>query len=163
MANNADTPAIFSQEAEEAVIGSVLIAPHLFSVIAAQLQADDFFVLRHRYIWEALTRMAGRGEPSDFLTVQEDLKAAGKLADVGGASYLLNLINNTPTSVNAEVYAGLVKRAAVRRQVLRAAEAIKMLATEKKDIATWGSPVVNMWWTQRAKLIKPVVISAITI
>lgn len=130
MANNADTTAIFSQEAEEAVIGSVLIAPHLFSVIAAQLQADDFFVLRHRYIWEALTRMAGRGEPADFLTAQEDLKAAGKLADVGGASYLLNLINNTPTSVNAEVYAGLVKRAAVRRQVLRAADAIKALATD---------------------------------
>lgn len=128
MANNLD--ALFSQEAEEAAIGAVLIAPHTFTLIAAQLRAEDFFILRHRYIWEALARLAGRGEKVDFLTVQEELKARGQLSTIGGPSYLLNLVNNTPTSAHGEIYAALVKRMAVRRQLRASAEAIRNLAED---------------------------------
>jgi replicative DNA helicase len=118
----------FSQEAEEAVLGSVLINPDAYLTIAAFLRADDFYILRNQYIWEAFARINERNDRPDFVTVQEELRAFGRLEDVGGPGYLLQLANNTPTSVHAEIYGRLVERAAIRRRLLTAADEIKGLA-----------------------------------
>jgi replicative DNA helicase len=124
----------FSQEAEEAVLGSVLIDPDTFLSVAAFLQPDDFYVLRHQYIWEALQRISERNERADFVTVQEELRTMSRLNDIGGAGYLLGLINNTPTSQHIEIYGRLVERAAIRRRLLHAADEIKALALQE-DLA----------------------------
>ncbi|MBL8164544.1 MAG: replicative DNA helicase, partial [Anaerolineae bacterium] len=122
----------FSQEAEEATIGAILTNPAAYFGIAAFLRIDDFFILRHRYIWEAMGRLNDRGEPLDYLTVVQELKDMGRLQEVGGPAYLTQLINNTPTSVHAEVYGRLIERAATRRRLMNASDQIKALALNEE-------------------------------
>ena len=102
----------YSQEAEEATIGAVLVNPVAYFGVASFLQPDDFFILRHKYIWQALARLVDRSEPIDYLTLTQELKDMDKLAEIGGQAYLTQLINSTPTSVHAEIYGRLVERAA---------------------------------------------------
>ena len=132
-ANGSTAPA--SIEAEEAVIGSLLIDPSFWPDIAALIQANDFYILRHQYIFSAMARLQSRSDSIDFITVQEELRAMGKLKDVGGPAFLLGLVTKTPTSSNWEVYARLVQRAAVRRRLLVAADEMKRLAMDE-DSAT---------------------------
>ncbi len=122
----------YSQEAEEAVIGAVLVNPEAFLAVASFLQAEDFYILRHIYIWEALGRLSERNENIDYLTLQEELRALGRLNEIGGPAYLIQLINNTPTSMHAEIYGRLVERAAIRRRLLNAADEIKGLAMDEE-------------------------------
>jgi replicative DNA helicase len=122
----------YSQEAEEATIGAILVNPVAFFGVAAFLKADDFFILRHRYIWQALERLHERNEPIDYLTLKEELEDMGRLGELGGPAYLTQLINNTPTSVHAEVYGRLVERAATRRRLMSAADQIKSLALDEE-------------------------------
>ncbi|MBW4439563.1 MAG: replicative DNA helicase [Pleurocapsa minor GSE-CHR-MK-17-07R] len=121
----------FSQEAEEAVLGAVLINPDAFLALAAFLKPDDFFFVRHQYIWEAFMRISERRDRVDYITVHEELRTLGKLDDVGGAPYLLQLTNSTPTSVHAEIYGRLVERTSLRRKLIKAADDIKALAHEE--------------------------------
>jgi len=125
-----DFNAPFSQEAEEAVIGAVLINPAAFTMLAAFLHKDDFFLKRHSLIWEAFERLNERGQAIDYLLVSENLSDHRKLDDAGGQHYLIQLANNTPTSIHAEYYGRLVERASVRRRLLEAADKIKKLALD---------------------------------
>lgn len=124
-----DSP--YSQEAEEAVIGAVLINPEAFLTLASFLKEDDFFLLRHAYIWSALLRLHERRDPIDYLTLAQELDDTGTLNDVGGLPFLMQLINNTPTSVHAEVYGRLVERASIRRKLISASDEIRGLALDE--------------------------------
>ncbi|HUN07090.1 MAG TPA: replicative DNA helicase [Aggregatilineales bacterium] len=122
-------PAIpYSQEAEEAAIGAVLINPDSYYGLSAFLKEDDFYLLRHRLIWQALDRLAGRSQPIDYLTLVQELRDLNALNDIGGPAYLTQLMNNTPTSVHAEVYGRIVEGAATRRRLIAAADQIKSVA-----------------------------------
>jgi replicative DNA helicase len=122
-----------SEEAEAAVLGALIVGPDQFSAVARILKAQDFFLVRHALIWQAMERLHERGEPLDTLTLSAELK--DKLTDIGGPAYLTELVNQTPTSVYAEVYARLVERAALRRRLLAAGDEIKRLALdEAQDI-----------------------------
>jgi replicative DNA helicase len=121
-----------SREAEEAVIGAVLINPEAYYDVAQFLQADDFYIHRHRWIWESFTRLHERRVPIDFLTVSEELDQLGQLAEVGGPAYLTALINNVPTSLHAEAYGRLVEETAIRRRMLSAANEIAKLAYQEE-------------------------------
>ena len=121
-----------SREAEEAVLGAVLINPEAYFDVAQFLQSDDFYIHRHRWIWEAFHRLHERRTPIDFLTVSEELDQMGQLAEVGGAAYLTTLINNVPTSLHAEAYGRLVEQTAIRRRMLTAANDIAKLAYQEE-------------------------------
>ena len=123
----------FSAEAEEAVLGAILLNPEVWVDIASFLQQDDFFLLRHRWIWEAMQRITERNESLDYLTVSEELSQLGHLEDIDGTASLVRLINNTPVSVHAEVYGRIVERAALRRRLLAAAETIQGVARDEKQ------------------------------
>ena len=124
----------FSAEAEEAVLGAILLNPEVWVDIASFLQQDDFFLLRHRWIWEAMQRITERNESLDYLTVSEELAQLGHLKDIdGGSASLVHLINQTPVSVHAEVYGRIVERAALRRRLLAAAETIQGAARDEKQ------------------------------
>jgi replicative DNA helicase len=127
-----DHPAPYSEEAEEAVLGAILSNPNVIFNVASFLKGEDFYILRHQYIWEAMQRIVERGEEFDYLTVSKELADIGRLDEVGGPWYLLRLVNNTPTSVHAEVYARVVERAAVRRRLMAAADEIKALALNEE-------------------------------
>lgn len=120
-----------SREAEEAVLGSVLINPEAYYDVAQFLQADDFYIHRHQWIWEAFGRLHEQRVPIDFLTVSEELDQLGQLAEAGGPAYLTALINNVPTSLNAEAYGRLVEETSLRRKMLGAANDIAKLAYQE--------------------------------
>lgn len=122
----------FSQEAEEAVIGAVLLNPQMLLTVASFLKPEDFYITRHSYIWHAMLRLNDHNIPLDYLTLSQELKDLGWLAEIGGQPYLTYLVNNTPSAIYAEVYGRLVERAAVRRRLLIAADEIKGLALNEE-------------------------------
>jgi replicative DNA helicase len=126
-----DPGAPFSQEAEENTLGSVLLDPSQYPLLAGYLRPDDFFLLRHNYIWKAMGRLYERGDAIDYITVGEELENMQVLQNIGGRAYLLQLVNNTGTAMYAEVYARLVERTAIRRRLMVAADDIKKLAQDE--------------------------------
>jgi len=134
--DTAPTPMIpHSRDAEEAVIGSILINPEAYYDVAPFLREDDFYIHRHSWIWQAFTRLHERRTPIDFVTVTEELDQMGHLAEVGGPAYLTALINNVPTSLHAEAYGRIIEESAIRRRMLTAANEIAKLAyLEEKNV-----------------------------
>lgn len=126
------TDAPYSQEAEEAVLGAVLTNPLALLNVSAFLGYSDFFFLRNSYVWGAMIRLQQAKEPIDTVTVGQKLQDVGHLVDIGGPAYLTQLIRNTPTSVHAEIYGRLVKRAALRRRLMLACDDIKLLAQSEE-------------------------------
>lgn len=132
------TPSIpHSREAEEAVIGSVMINPETYYDLAQFIGSDDFYIHRNRFIWGAFTRLHEKRIPVDFLTVCEDLTSAGELEEIGGSAYLTALITQVPSSLNAESYGRIVEGHSIRRKMINAANRIASLAyQENVDIKT---------------------------
>lgn len=127
-------------EAEEAVIGSVLIDPESFFDVAQFLKPDDFYIVKHRWIWGVFVALHDLRSPIDLLTVQEELERRAQLAEVGGPAYLTRLITLTPTAFNAPAYGRLVEEAATRRRLIQAASEIAKLAY---DVGTDVNTVVG--------------------
>jgi replicative DNA helicase len=117
-----------SREAEEAVVGAVLINPEAYYDVAQFLAADDFYIHRHRWIWETFTRLHESRTPIDMLTVADDLERMGQLAEIGGPAFLTSLVNQVPTSLNAESYGKIVEAHSVRRKMITAANRIASIA-----------------------------------
>jgi replicative DNA helicase len=122
----------FSQEAEEAVIGAVLVNPESFLAVASFLKADDFYFVRHQYIWGALMNISDRNDLIDYVSVQDELRALNRLNDVGGPARLTQLMTSAPSSMHAELYGRLVERTAIRRRLMDAADEIKRLAVNEE-------------------------------
>lgn len=121
-----------SRQAEEAVLGSILIDSEAYFDVAQFIKPDDFYIVRNRWIWEAFTHLHERRAPIDILTVCQELEQQGQLAEVGGPAYVMALINQTPSSLNAEAYGRLVEEASVRRRMLIAANELAKLAYDQK-------------------------------
>jgi replicative DNA helicase len=127
--------ALYSLEAEEAVLGSVLINPDAYLELADSLKAEDFYLHKHRWIWDVFVHLHDRHSPVDFITVSQELENRRQLEEAGGAAYLTHLLNVVPTSLHAEAYGRLVERDAIRRRLLESATAIAKLAyAEERDI-----------------------------
>ncbi len=105
-----------SIEAEEAVLGSVLINGVCLNEVLAVTKPEDFFIVRHAWILEAMIALSEEKMPIDYLTVVSQLEQTGKLNEIGGAAYILGLINKTPSALNVEGYARIVSRMAYRRR-----------------------------------------------
>jgi len=117
-----------SREAEEAVIGAVLINPEVYYEVADFFKADDFYIHRHRFIWNAIARLQEKRIPVDLLTIGEELECVNQLDEIGGPAYITSLINQVPSSLNAESYARIVQSHAIRRKLIHAANTIASLA-----------------------------------
>jgi len=120
-----------SRAAEEAVLGAVLINAESYFDVAQFLQADDFYIVRNRWIWEAFTRLHERRQQLDYLTVITELEQQNQLGEVGGQAYIMALINQTPTSLHAEAYGHLIEHTAIRRRMLSAANDLAKLAYDQ--------------------------------
>ncbi|MBN1887043.1 MAG: replicative DNA helicase [Thermoflexales bacterium] len=125
-----------SLEAEEAVLGSILIDPTALDQAGAHLsQPGDFYLVKHGWIWDTMHTLHKRRDPIDFLTVCEELDRRGQLADAGDQAYLSHLIGSVPTAIHAEGYARIVADTARRRRLIQAAGDIVQLAyAEDLDI-----------------------------
>lgn len=124
-----------NRQAEEAVLGSVLINPESYYDVAQLLGADNFYIIRNRWIWEVFTYLHENRIPIDILTISEELDNRKQLEEIGGQPYLMALVNQTPSSLNAQAYAKIVEETSVRRRMLAAAnEMAKLAYQEEKDI-----------------------------
>ena len=126
----------YSKEAEEAVIGAILINPEVYFDVAQFLQADDFYIHRLRWIWEAYVHLQETKTPIDPLTVVEELREQGHLEEVGGAAYLTALASQVPISFHAEAYGRVVEAHSVRRKLLTAANRIATMAYDEGEEIT---------------------------
>ncbi len=115
-----------SREAEEAVLGSVLINPQVFDEVS--LPDEAFYIHRLRFIWQAFQRLKGRSRVIDILTACEELDDMGRLQEIGGPAFLTGLLNQVPTTLNAGDYADIVREYHARRLLLSAANEMACLA-----------------------------------
>ena len=117
-------------EAEEAVIGSLLIDPDAILKVAVSLKAEDFFSETNRVIYQACLSLYQRNEAINQITVAHELMRQDKLEQIGGAAFLSHSISNVPTSLHVEYYAQIVSNAAVMRRLIAAAGQIEALGYE---------------------------------
>jgi replicative DNA helicase len=122
-----------SVEAEEAVLGALLIDPDAIIRVATVLRPEDFYREKNRWIYETALALHERREPIDFLTVCDELDGREQLDQVGGPAFITSLINAVPTSVHAEYYAHIVERTATRRRLIEAAGQIAVLAYQESE------------------------------
>jgi replicative DNA helicase len=120
-------------EAEEAVLGALLIDPDAIIRISTLLKPGDFYREKNGWIYAAALALHERHEPIDFLTLCDELERKGLLDEVGGPAYLTGLIGAVPTSIHIEHYATIVHRAATRRQLIQAAGQIAALAYKEEE------------------------------
>ena len=114
-------PLPHSLEAEQAVLGGLMLANDAFAPVVALIGEQDFFGHDHRLIFKTMARLAAAGEPLDVITLSEALKSADELGKVGGDAYLVELARNTPSAANIQAYAQIVLERSIVRQVIIAA------------------------------------------
>lgn len=117
-----------STEAEEAVLGALIIDPAMVSRASTLLSAADFYFQKHAHIYEALLALHAQGDPVDFVTLRDQLNTQGKLEQIGGVAYLGQLANVVPSALHIEAYARQVHDMAVRRRILSFASDAARLA-----------------------------------
>jgi len=105
-------------EAEQAVLGALLLAPDSFAVVAEFLKAEDFYGEGHREIYRVLRDLAESGHPVDLVTVAEELSRRGLLEKAGGPSYLASLAGSVPTAANVRYYARIVAEKGMLRSLI---------------------------------------------
>ncbi|HEL1061740.1 TPA: replicative DNA helicase [Streptococcus equi subsp. zooepidemicus] len=105
-------------QAEQAVLGSIFINPEKIIEVAEYLKPDDFYKPAHRILFKAMLSISSNAEPIDVVTVKSVLESQDNLATIGGITYLLEVVNAVPTSVNAEHYAKIVAKKAQLRSII---------------------------------------------
>ena len=118
-AGDAPTPP-HSVEAEQAVLGGLLLEASAWDQVADVIHEEDFYRPDHRLIFAAIGVLAGSGRPCDVVTVCEQLERAGRLDAAGGLAYLGTLARDTPTAANVRAYADIVRERSLLRQLIRA-------------------------------------------
>jgi replicative DNA helicase len=119
-----------SIEAEQSVLGSILIDRDAIIEVADFLKPEDFYRQAHGRIYAVMIDLSERREPVDVVTVAEALERSGDLEAIGGRAYLGTLSNQTPTAVHAAQYARIVERKAVLRNLIAAAGKIAGIGYE---------------------------------
>lgn len=111
-------------EAEQSVLGSILLDNEAAYQIAELLQEKDFYREAHRQIFRGILDLLDKEEPADLVTLTNQLKQTGNLAQIGGVTYLAQIVEAVPTAANIEYYAKIVKDKAILREVIHAATEI---------------------------------------
>ena len=114
----------FSVEAEQSVLGSIIIEPKCLNHAATMLKSDYFYIPQHREIYSTLTEMYEQNLPIDFVTLLEKLKSKGVYDEAGGKSYLTQLVQSVPSTANLDNYIAIVKDKYLSRCLLTAAQGI---------------------------------------
>ncbi len=121
-------------EAEASLLGSIMLDGSLYHEVASRgITAADLSRDSHRLVLGAMERLAARGDTIDHRTVAAELDASGEISSIGGAQFLVGLVQNVPSVTHAETYARIVERTAVLRRLIRAANDIAHLALTKDD------------------------------
>ncbi|MBU2980122.1 replicative DNA helicase [Alteromonas sp. C1M14] len=113
-----------SIEAEQAILGSMLIDPESWDKVAEVVTENDFYNHSHQVIFKVVLALLGKSQPIDLITVSEALEHQNQLEDAGGFAYLAELAKNTPSSANVTTYAKIVSERAITRELIGVAHEI---------------------------------------
>jgi replicative DNA helicase len=117
-----------SVEAEQSVLGGLLLDNAAWDRISDVLGEDDFYRFDHRIIWQHITRLIALARPADVVTVNESLSSAAKADEAGGLAYLNALAHNTPSAANIRRYAEIVRERSMLRKLVSVADEIAATA-----------------------------------
>ena len=120
-----------SPEAEESVLGSLLLDKDAIIAVAEFLRPDDFYDERHGAIYECALKLYEDRTPIDVLTISEKLKKKKMLKKVGGVGYLADLTNKVPTASHVEHYGKIVKDSSTKRSIMKAASKLVELSMDE--------------------------------
>ncbi|HEV2359343.1 MAG TPA: replicative DNA helicase [bacterium] len=120
-------------EAEQGVLGSMLLDRDAIARAVEGLRAEDFYRDAHRVIFQVMVELFERGEPVDLITVTNRLAGTGKLDDTGGATYLAALPNTVPTAANVDFYANIVLEKSMLRALINAGTRIAAMGYDGAD------------------------------
>ncbi|NLX77871.1 MAG: replicative DNA helicase [Clostridiaceae bacterium] len=124
-----------STEAEQSVLGSILLDKEVLPDIAGKLKSEDFYMEQHREIYEAVLDLYEQNQPVDLITVSEQLVKRGTLQKVGDYEYLSNLATSVPTTANANYYASIVEEKSLLRKLIQASGEISRKSYESGESA----------------------------
>jgi replicative DNA helicase len=117
-------------EAEESVLGSMLLSKDAIAEVLESLHEEDFYRPAHRTVFRSVLDLYSHGQAVDPITVAEELRRSGELADVGSAPFLHTLVSSVPTAANAGYYARIVKEAGILRRLIDVGTRIVQLGYE---------------------------------
>lgn len=114
--DNNENKYVHNKAAEEALLGSILLNPDCFEQVYQLISPEHFYIIRNGWVYHAYENLRNANIPIDIITLSEELENNNILADIGGQSYLLELVTNTPTSLHVMEYAKLVLAASLVRK-----------------------------------------------
>ena len=121
-----------SVEAEQAILGALLLEPAAWPRVAGVVRADDFYRPDHRLIVRAIADLSSKGRPHDAIAVIDTLQRRGELSDAGGAAYLSQIARNTASSSSVRHYAELVRERATLRELARVADKVSRSVADSR-------------------------------
>jgi len=137
----ADRPQSFSKqklrvppqntEAESALLGSIMLRPEAINEIIDFVHADSFYSERHRIIFKTMMELFSKSTPIDLLSISSRLQEKNMLEQVGGASFLAEIVQGVPSSTNAKHYSEIVQKKYMMRNLINAAEYISELGFDE--------------------------------
>ncbi len=122
-------------EAEQSLLGCMLMDNEILTEVAGGLQREDFYQESHQIIMGAIKELFSEHKPTDIVTLSDKLENAGELDDIGGISYITELAQITPSTANYKYYFDIVKRDSLNRSMIRAAREIIENASKSEDVA----------------------------
>lgn len=122
-------------DSEKALLGAIMLKPDVLHEISEIISSDSFYAEKHHLIFNGMMELFRKGEPIDMLSLSNQLKEKKDLDQIGGSSYLAELVNKVPTASNVHYYANIVQKKAVMRNLIDAANYISELGyNEEADL-----------------------------
>jgi replicative DNA helicase len=107
-----------SIDAEESVLGSILLDNQAINICLERIRSEDFYKSSHQIVFEAMAKLSDKREPIDIITLGQQLRAMGQLESVGGAQTLSYLASSVPNSANVPYYVRVIKEMSIRRRLI---------------------------------------------
>jgi len=143
-------------EAEQSVLGGILIENEAINRVMEILDPDDFYRDAHRKIFNALINLSERDEPADLITLTNELRKIDQLDSIGGASYVASLIDSVPTAANIEYYAKIVKEKSILRKLIQTStEIVTQSYEDRGDIEVFLDEAERAIFDISEKRVRP--------
>src|SRR5947209_13420045 len=123
-------------DAEESVLGAMMLSPGAIGAVSEVLSAGDFYRESHAKVYRSALALYGKGEPVDAITLVDELERRGELDGIGGRSRIAELAAQVPAASNAGHYARIVRDMATLRGLIRAGQEIARLGIERQGEET---------------------------
>lgn len=149
-----------SVEAEQAVLGGLLLNNSAWDDVAERVGARDFYRKEHRLIFDVIAQLVEEENPSDLVTVSQALNNLGQLESIGGMTYLSELARNTPSAANITAYSDIVRERSILRQLINVSHKVADSAFNTEGRKSWKfsmrpSPPSSRLPSNRRKAMAP--------